>query len=118
MTLTKDEAEILRSQIVTSKEANRGGSRYQPYVFTELGVAMLSSVLKSPQAITVNINVMRAFVALRQYAALYAELKAEVSQLQQKYDGQFADIFNALDYLMNPPAQRIPIGFGQTQSEV
>jgi ORF6N domain len=111
--LTEDEFKFLMSQTVISKEDNRGGTRKRPYVFTELGVSMLSSVLKSPQAIAVNISIMRAFVALRQHSALYAELKAQVSQLEQKYDEKFDEVFNALDYLMSPPAQRVPIGFGQ-----
>ena len=88
-----------------------------PYVFTELGVAMLSSVLKSPQAIAVNMSIMRAFVALRQHAGLYTELKDQVANLEQKYDGQFAEVFKALDYLLSPAAQRAPIGFQPPRSE-
>src|SRR5687767_8825910 len=64
--LEPDESEALRSQFVTSKKTGRGGRRYAPFVFTEQGVAMLSSVLRSPRAIAINIEIMRAFVKLRE----------------------------------------------------
>ncbi len=113
--LAEDEVKILRSQfVILEKDSDLPSHyRYRPYVFTELGVAMLSSVPKSSQAIAINISIMRAFVALRQHSAMYAELKAQMSQLEQKYDHQFTKIFNALDYLMSPPAQRTRIGFDQ-----
>lgn len=109
--LIESEVKILRSQIVTSKEDNRGGTRTFPYVFTELGIAMLSSVLRSPQAIAVNISIMRAFVALRQHTALYAELKEQVAHLGQRTDEKFEEVFKALDYLLSPAGERAPIGF-------
>jgi hypothetical protein len=78
--------ENLRSQIVTSK---RGGRRYLPYVFTEQGVAMLSSVLNSYRAIHVNIAIMRTFVQLRKLTYNYADLKHKIESIERKYDIQF-----------------------------
>ncbi len=91
--LTKKEFESLRSQIVTSK---RGGARYLPYVFTEQGVAMLSSVLNSEKAIAVNIAIMRAFVAIRRYALTYTELALRLDELEIRYE----DVEQALTLLM------------------
>src|SRR6476646_7206050 len=78
--LRKDEVAALRSQIATSN-AGRGGRRYAPYVFTEQGVAMLSSVLRSKTAIAVNIEIMRAFVELRRAASSYAALEKRLEQI-------------------------------------
>jgi hypothetical protein len=91
----------LRSQFVTS---NRGGTRYAPMAFTEQGVAMLSGVLRSPEAIAVNIHIMRAFVALRGMLAEHAELKKKLNKLEEKYDGQFRAVFEAIRQLMEAPA--------------
>lgn len=98
--LNKKEWEVLRSQIVTSKIETRGGTQYSPYAFTEHGVAMLASVLKSERAIKMNIAIVRAFIAMRQVAAHYKELAAAIEELERKYDKQFADIYEALQYLM------------------
>lgn len=104
------EFENLRSQIVTS---NRGGRRYLPYAFTEQGVAMLSSVLRSPRAIQVNIEIMRAFVHLRRLLATNAELARKLAALESKYDAQFKVVFDAIRELMKPPEPggKRPIGF-------
>jgi len=101
----------LRSQIVTSRW---GGRRYPPYVFTEQGVAMLSSVLHSDRAIHVNIEIMRAFVRLRQMLASNAELARKLATLERKYDAQFKIVFDAIRELMTPPEpkKKRPIGFG------
>jgi hypothetical protein len=72
-----------------------------PYAFTELGIAMLSSVLKSTKAIAVNIMIMRAFVLLRQYALKYNELNKRIAELELKYNKQFKDIYEALDMLLS-----------------
>jgi hypothetical protein len=96
--LTKEEFEGLRLQSETSK---RGGIRYMPYAFTELGIAMLSNVLKSTKAIAVNIMIMRAFVLLRQYALNYNELNKRIAELELKYNKQFKDIYEALDMLLS-----------------
>ena len=82
--LSKAEAECLRSQIATSN-SQRGGRRYAPYVFTEQGVAMLSSVLRSKRAITVNIEIMRSFVELRRFASSYAELHERLEKFEREY---------------------------------
>ena len=82
--LTKEEDELLRSQIVTSKQG-RGGRRYLPYAFTENGVAMLSSVLRSKQAVQVNIEIMRTFTRLRQFIAPHKELEKKIAKMEKKY---------------------------------
>jgi phage regulator Rha-like protein len=110
--LTKKEAEGLRSQFATSNDS-RGGRRYVPYVFTEQGVAMLSTVLNSERAIAVNIAIMRTFVRLRQILATHKQLAERLSALEKTCDGRFRAVFDALRHLMEPaqaPAKR-PIGF-------
>jgi hypothetical protein len=111
--LTESETHLLRSQFATSKEG-RGGRRYLPYAFTEQGVAMLSSVLNSERAIKVNIEIMRAFVRLRQILASNKELAKRLDELEQKYDAQFKIVFDAIRQLMAPPEPQPPkkrIGF-------
>jgi hypothetical protein len=109
--LTAEEADRLRCQIGTSNEG-RGGRRYLPYVFTEQGVAMLSSVLNSERAILVNIEIMRAFVKLRQMLASNAELSRRLDELESKYDKQFRVVFDAIRQLMATPVRgRKEIGF-------
>lgn len=107
--LTTEEAENLRCQIGTSSWSH-GGRRYLPFVFTEQGVAMLSSVLNSERAITVNIELMRAFVKLRQMLASNAELSRRLEALESKYDKQFKVVFDAIRHLMATPT-RNEIGF-------
>jgi len=109
--LTAEEAENLRFQIGTSKK-QRGGRRYLPYAFTEQGVAMLSGVLNSPRAVKVNVEIMRAFVRLRQLMATHTDLARKLTALEQKYDKQFKVVFDAIRALMAPPAKpRKKIGF-------
>ena len=93
----------LRSQIVTSNI--RGGRRTMPYAFTEEGVAMLSSVLRSPRAVRVNIQIMRAFVQLRRMLGANEELARKLVILEQKYDGQFRVVFEAIRELMAPTSR-------------
>jgi hypothetical protein len=111
--LTGGEAAGLRSQSVTSKTPRgRGGRRYAPYVFTEQGVAMLSSVLRSQRAIKVNIAIMRAFVKLRQILVAHEDLGPRLEALERKYDANFKVVFDAIRELMTPPATgRRAIGF-------
>jgi hypothetical protein len=113
--LTKEEAEHLRCQSGTSNSGSSswGGRRYLPYVFTEQGVAMLSSVLRSRRAILVNIEIMRTFVRLRTMAGSVAELRRKIDALERKYDIQFKDVFGAIRALMTPPSEgsRRRIGF-------
>ena len=101
--LTPVEWDVLRSQFVTSK--GRGGRRYRPYVFTEQGVAMLSSVIRSPTAIQVHIEIMRAFVRLRRLLESHDDLARKLSDLEKTYDRQFAVVFEAIRQLMNPPEE-------------
>jgi hypothetical protein len=109
--LTQDEVRPLRSQIATSK-VGRGGRRYAPYVFKEQGVAMLSTVLNSERAIQVNIEIMRAFVRLRQLLATNNQLARRLAALEKKYDGQFKVVFEAIRQLMAPPEpKKRKIGF-------
>jgi hypothetical protein len=109
--LTPEEADVLRCQIGTSKKG-RGGRRYLPYVFTEQGVAMLSTVLNSERAILVNIEIMRAFVKLRQILASNGELSLRLDELESKYDKQFRVVFDAIRQLMATPIRdRKEIGF-------
>lgn len=93
----------MRSQFVTSKIDGRGGRRYAPYAFTEQGVAMLSSVLRSKRVVLVNVEIMRAFVRLRQMLASHADLAAKLANLEKKYDAQFRVVFDAIRQLMTPP---------------
>ena len=102
----------LRSQSVTSKEG-RGGRRYLPLAFTEQGVAMLSSVLRSPRAVQVNIAIMRAFVKLREMLASHRDLARRLDEMESRYDAQFKVVFDAIRELMTPPeTPRRRIGFG------
>jgi hypothetical protein len=108
--LSFQEFTALRSQIVTSK--GRGGRRTAPYALTEHGVAMLSSVLRSERAVEINIEIIRAFVKLRQLVASNAELTGRLNRLEQKYDSQFKVVFDAIRQLMSeattvPPKRRI-----------
>lgn len=96
--ISKEEFEVLRSQSVIS--STQGGTRYMPFAFTEQGVAMLSSVLKSKSAIAVNISIMRAFVMIRKFALSHKDLSEKLSKLEQKYDKRFSDAFDALKYLI------------------
>ena len=92
--VTRQEVANLRSQIVTS--SSWGGRRTLPYAFTEQGVAMLSSVLRSKRAVQVNIEIMRAFVRLRAVLASHADLARKLAELERKYDGQFRVVFEAI----------------------
>jgi len=109
--LSDEEAENLRSQFATSSTSH-GGRRYLPYVFTEQGVAMLSSVLNSERAVQVNIAIMRTFVKLRQMLASNAELARKLAAMEKKYDSQFKMVFDAIRELMRPPEpKKQKIGF-------
>jgi hypothetical protein len=120
--LSSQEVESLRSQSVTLKPGARTGSRrgrhakYPPHAFTEQGVAMLSSVLKSKAAVSVNIEIMRAFVRLRDMIGHHRELALRLDVLESKYDRQFKVVFDAIRELMAPaPATpRRRIGFVST----
>jgi hypothetical protein len=104
--LTEKEAEHLRSQFVTS---SWGGRRYNPYAFTEHGVAMLSSVLRSKRAVEVNITIVRTFVRLRRILATHEDVARKVAQ----HDRQIAVLFDQVKHLLEPPPapKKPPIGF-------
>ena len=118
--LKTEEAQALRSQTVISNAAGRGGRRYQPYAFTEQGVAMLSSVLRSKQAIQVNVEIMRAFVRLRGLLTVNRALAAKLEHLERKissHDQSIAGILSAIRQLMaSPEPRRRPIGFVTSES--
>ena len=100
--LTKKEyQDFLRCQFGTLEMGKY--SKYLPYAFTEQGVAMLSSVLNSKQAIMVNIQIMRAFINLRRISLTYVALKREIEEMEKKYDGQFNIVFEAIKKLLAPP---------------
>ena len=98
--LSSGEWKTLRYQIGTS---SWGGGRYPPYAFTEQGVAMLSSVLRSDKAVQVNIEIMRAFVRLREILSTHKDLARKLEELETKYDEQFRVVFEAIRRLMTPP---------------
>ena len=108
--LSADEWANLRSQFGIS--SSHGGRRTPPYAFTEQGVAMLSSVLRSPRAIAVNVEIMRAFVQLKRMMASHEDLAHQLAVLEGKYDRQFKMVFDAIRALMEPSVkQKSPIGF-------
>lgn len=117
--LTEQELAALRSQFVildeaTSQRQGRGRyAKYVPYAFTEQGVAMLSSVLKSKQAVRVNVEIMRAFVRLRDLIGHNRKMAKRLDDLESKYDRQFKVVFDAIRELMTPPvpAPKRRIGF-------
>jgi phage regulator Rha-like protein len=106
--LSDEEASALRFQFGTSK---RGGRRYFPYVFTQEGVAMLSSVLNSQRAIQVNIHIMRAFIKLRRMLLTNKDLRRKIEEMEKRYNAQFAIVFEAIKRLLEPPKQIRVIGF-------
>jgi hypothetical protein len=115
--LTAREARSLRSQIVTLKSERGRHRKYLPFVFTEQGVAMLSSVLRSPRAVQVNIEIMRAFVHLRRVLQSNAQLLEKINALARKYDARFVAVFQAIRELMMPPAApKRQIGFRVVRS--
>ena len=110
--LTKEEEESLRSQIATLKGGRGQHRKYLPYVFTEQGVAMLSSVLNSERAVQVNIEIMRAFVRLRELMSTHKDLARKLETLEKKYDAQFKVVFDAIRQLMTQPEpKKRKIGF-------
>ncbi len=114
-TVVSSASHSLRSQFVTLnvRGPGRGSHRkFAFYVFTEQGIAMLSSVLRGPRAVQVNIEIMRAFVRLRRLAESHADLAQKLAQLEQKTDGRFKIVFEAIDQLIAPPlTRRRRIGF-------
>lgn len=112
--LNYQDVAALRSQTVTLKTGRGEHRKYMPYVFTENGVAMLSSVLKSERAIEVNIQIMRTFTRLRALIASHKDLSKRLEDLEKKYDAQFKVVFDAIRQLMTPPEKpKRKNGFGR-----
>jgi hypothetical protein len=110
--LTREDRVNSKSQTATSRDW--GGRRKPPLAFTEQGVAMLSSVLRSKRAVLVNIEIMRAFVRMREIVATHRDLARKLEALEKKYDGQFRVVFDAIRQLMAADAKpRRRIGFGR-----
>lgn len=111
-----------KSQIVTSNAAERMSLRRRPYAFTEQGIAMLSSVLRSRHAVLVNIAIMRTFVRLREMFLSHEELKQKLLDLEKKYDGQFAMVFEAIRSFMtqsdSPSKRRIGFRTGNEDHDI
>lgn len=104
--VTLEENKFLRSQFVTLEIKGKGNhTKYQPFAFTEQGIAMLSSVLNSEKAIQVNIAIMRAFVMMRQYALNFQELEKKIKELEKTYDKTFDDVFDVLNHLLKKDKQ-------------
>ncbi|HJO10634.1 MAG: ORF6N domain-containing protein [Gammaproteobacteria bacterium] len=113
--LTSKEFANLRFQFETSRW---GGRRYPPYAFTEQGIAMLSSVLRSKRAVQVNVEIMRSFVKLRELLTSNSKLARKLEALEKKYDKQFKLVFDAIRALMTPAETRKrPIGFREWEEE-
>lgn len=108
----------IRSQFVTLKQGSH--SKYRQYAFTEQGVAMLSSVLRSERAVQVNILIMRAFVKLREILASHKDLARKLEEMENKYDKQFKIVFDAIRELMTPPSKKPSerIGFRVGKREI
>ena len=107
--ITTEEFEFLRSQIVTLEKKGRGHyPKYLPYAFTQEGIAMLSSVLRSPRAIQANIAIMRTFVKLRELMISHRDLAQRIDALESKYNAQFKVVFNSIKEIINAKAKDLP----------
>ena len=105
----------LRCQIGTSRTDAHGGRRYAPYAFTEQGIAMLSSVLRSQRAVQVNVAIMRAFLQLRTMLASHEELKRKIDEMEKRYDAKFQSVFATLRQMLETPVpSKKQIGFHAT----
>src|SRR5713101_7949044 len=111
--LNQEESDRLRSQFATSKHG-RGGRRYQPYVFTEHGALMLASVLNSEKAIQASIQIVRAFVRLRELLATHQELARKLAEMEKKYNAEFKAI-QVIQQLTEPPKERRPIVISRSE---
>jgi hypothetical protein len=117
--LTENEWNVIqRSQIVTFENPGKGKyPKYLPFAFTEHGVAMLASVLNSSKAIQVNISIIRTFIELREFAINFKELSEKIVEMEMKYNKQFRDVYEAINFLMEEKEmekeqkERVKIGF-------
>ena len=108
--LTQDEWHIMRSQIVTSSPQLNRKVGFMPFVFTEHGVTMLASVLRSDIAIQMNIAIVEAFISLKEFALNYSELTTKIKELENRFDQSFSDITEAINYLLQKDDQQIEQG--------
>ena len=117
--LTASEARSLRSRIATLDSGRGRHRKYAPYAFTEHGAVMLASVLNSPTAVRASLLVVRAFVRLRAALGAHTTLARKLKELEQKYDGQFSVVFEAIRQLMEPsaPPARPQIGFRTSRDD-
>jgi hypothetical protein len=105
--LTRDEYTFLRTQIASLEKGKGRYSKFSPFAFTEQGVAMLSGILNSDKAINMNIAIMRAFVFIRQYALSHKDLTEKLKELETRYNKQFSDVYEAINYLLQKDKQAI-----------
>lgn len=107
--LNREEFQSLRSQFGILKEGGGQHRKYLPYVFTEQGVAMLSSVLNSKRAIQVNIHSMRAFVKIREWLSTHHDLQEKIKKLERKFDKKFTVVFKAIQLLLDGPEKHVHV---------
>lgn len=113
--LNDAEIEQVVSQNVIPSKKHLGGAK--PFAFTESGVAMLSSVLKSNKAIEMNIAIVRTFIMLRKISGNYQEITGKLKELENKFEGRFEDIYKAINHLLDQPKpERTPIGFKSNEN--
>ena len=105
--LTVEEWEQMRSQFATASAQSKRNTAITPFAFTEHGVTMLASVLKSKKAIKVNIAIVEAFIALKEFASGYKEIDKRLKELEDSYNKQFKDVYEAIDYLLQKDKQDI-----------
>ena len=114
--LNEKEIQAMVSKIGIPSKSYFGGAK--PFAFTEHGIAMLSSVLRSKKATQINIGIIKVFIALKQYAMSYKELQKKIEELEKKYDKNFEEMYEALKYLMSPPnPPRKQIGYKYKKSK-
>jgi hypothetical protein len=110
----KEIQEVVSQNVIPSRQYLGGAT---PFAFTETGVAMLSSVLKSKRAVEMNVTIMRTFITLRKIALNYREIMEELNKMKSGYDKQFDKIFKVLEYLISPKNERTPIGFKHSKED-
>ena len=120
--ISREEYNALRTQIASLETGRGKHSKFNPFAFTEQGVAMLASVLSSPKAIEMNIQIVRAFVFLRQYALSHQDLTEKLKALESRYNTQFKDVYEAINYLLKKDKleteqkEHVRIGFNTVKS--
>lgn len=103
--LTKTEWEVMRSQIATASDQSKRNISTTPFAFTEHGVTMLASVLRSKKAIQTNIAIVEAFISLKEFVLNYKELSDKLKELESRYDKNFKDIYQAINFLIEKEKQ-------------